>query len=242
MSTEPTPTRVQQITPENPPVFPCWIHVIGGDWHNTDGSDLDCCDMDSCDYWHPDQSEAPTERPDAPKSGYVERCNRCEERFQCWHMQGAVCESKACGEPATPSPTPETDALSEIRELAEAIRRNLRRDIAENLRDDLWVTTAAAHALCILDNVELLDRERDEVRRELDAARTQIEAWKNTPVFAIAEQDAILRAELAEAKRDTERLDWLLEREVEIYIPREGPTDIRYRADIDAARKNGGAK
>lgn len=42
--------------------------------------------------------------------------------------------------------------LAEIRECAEAIRVNLRCDIAEELRDDVWVTTAACHAKVIVEN------------------------------------------------------------------------------------------
>lgn len=91
----------------------------------------------------------------------------------------------AGGESATPR-TDDAFALKEIEELALAIRRNLHEDAAPAIQDDKWVITAAAHALCILDNTATLraqiarlkQREGELetlIQRMLDAARGSLD-------------------------------------------------------------------
>jgi len=155
MSASPTPARVQRITPDNPPVFPCWLWALNTTderWeHHISWAPVGPPQDWGWTHWHPDQLEAPTERPDAP---------------------------------ATPSPTPETDA---------------------KLKDynGPLMTIGGVHFIPA-DFARNLERERDEARRERDSLHEVCDAQKG--VVTTCDQ---LRAELAEARRDTERLDWL---------------------------------
>jgi len=57
--------------------------------------------------------------------------------------------------------------FKEIRECAKSIVRNMREDIAPELRDDVWVITAACHAAVIMQNCAAIDAARS---KESDTA------------------------------------------------------------------------
>jgi len=143
-----------------------------------------------------------------------------------WHPDQPTTPTERPDAPSTPSPTPEGNIATHFEMLMsveEQQRIGVTADRAEHMR-----------VMRVLARYADMQCELAAAKAERDAAHAQIEAWKNTPVFAIAEQDAILRAELAEAKRDTERLEWLFAKNPEVWIP--------FIPAINAARKNGGAK
>jgi hypothetical protein len=53
------------------------------------------------------------------------------------------------------------ELLNEIKECAEAIVRNMREDIAPELREDIWVSTAACHAVVILQDLQCLTQAQE---------------------------------------------------------------------------------
>ena len=287
MSTEPTPTRVQRITPENPPMnnpassnneLPTAVSTM-----NNTPIRYKIIGKDGCWAWS-----------DTPAIVYAANGMRLTPPDA----------------PATPSPTLDTDesevrarwlhehgapkdwgilTLSEIAAI-KAEFQELRRERDEARREidaaraqiEAWKNTPV---FAIAEQDATLRAELDERDRRLEeqhklyceetkrhnATWAKIHAamaylnkeFKKLPEDLIEAVKEVtfrcalvemgrdkLRAELAEAKRDTERLDWLLAQNPEIWLhntPFKPAGEaaqffLSHRAALDHARKNGGAK
>lgn len=226
MTTE--PTRPIYRIADKQPVFPCWLwHQFGESWvykevepawWNEQGRRI------SFAHWSPDAPTPPDERPQESQS---------ETAGWIGVIQKMGVESR--GEPASgaqanaETPTPEMDfawqttpkaaylkgcelerrlaaAQAELEQIETHLKANYKRLPAGVLAAVKEVTFRVA----------MVEVGRDRLREERDSLRAEVERLKSErddlqTTANVLERDCDeYRAKLAAAKRDTQRLDWLL--------------------------------